>query len=279
MKTMHLFSGAGGGLLADLILGHEPIFALDHDKRRCEILRKNSLRGWYPNLHVHEGDIRLWNPSQWQGRVDCINAGFPCQDISAAGTGKGIKGEKSVLVIEVFRAIDAVRPALIFLENSPFIRTRGRKFIITEFISRGYSWRDGILAASDVGALHRRSRWWLLAANADGFRKLQQKRTVSEIWRRVDHEIATNSHCTGFQNGPWGGPQKRKFEEAAINCSSRQIIRSKEWFEVEPNLDRLVYGFPHGIFRGSVSALGDSQIPLQAAAAFMLLSNGEFNAI
>lgn len=61
---MHLFSGGCGSLLADLILGHEPIFALDHDKRRCEILRKNSLRGWYPNLHVHEGDIRLWNPSQ-----------------------------------------------------------------------------------------------------------------------------------------------------------------------------------------------------------------------
>ena len=92
MRTMHLFAGAGGGLLADLILGHRPITAVEIDSYCCTLLRERAAGGWWPGLDVHETDIREWNPSKYTGRVDCVHAGFPCQDISLAGTGAGIEG-------------------------------------------------------------------------------------------------------------------------------------------------------------------------------------------
>lgn len=39
LRTMHLFAGAGGGLLADLILGHQPVVAVEWDKYCCQVLR------------------------------------------------------------------------------------------------------------------------------------------------------------------------------------------------------------------------------------------------
>ena len=175
MNTMHLFAGAGGGLLADLILGHEPIVAVEWDKHACQVLRERAADGWFPGLRVYEGDVRLFDPSEYAGQVGCVAAGFPCQGISVAGKGKGITGERSGLVSEVFRAIDAVRPRFVFLENSPQIRTRGRHVVIAELVARGYAWRDGIIAASDVGAPHQRNRWFCLAADPDGLRELESQ--------------------------------------------------------------------------------------------------------
>lgn len=163
MRTLHLFAGGGGGLYADLILGHTPIAAVEWDPYACAILRSRAADGWFPGLRMHEGDVRMFDPSEYAGRVDCIHAGFPCQDISAAGKGAGITGERSGLYVEVMRAIDAIRPAWVMLENSPLIRTRGRHIVIADLVARGYSWRDGILSAADVGAPHKRDRWWLLA--------------------------------------------------------------------------------------------------------------------
>ena len=184
IKTAHLFSGAGGGLLADLVLGHEPILAVEQSAICCASLQSRSDEGWFKNLHVYCGDVREFDFKPWAGKVDCISAGFPCQDISAAGSGEGISGKRSGLVSEVFRAIDVIRPGLVFLENSPHIRTKGRHIIIAELVARGYSWKDGKLAASDVGAAHDRWRWWCLAANSDGLRKLEQEGSIAEQWRR-----------------------------------------------------------------------------------------------
>lgn len=183
MQTAHLFSGAGGGLLADLILGHQPILAVEWDSHACAVLRERAAEGWFQGLHVHEGDIREFDFSPWARRVDCLAAGFPCQDISAAGRGAGITGSRSGLVSEVFRAIDETEPPIVFLENSPHIRTKGREFVIAELVARGYSWRDGVIGAADVGAGHKRDRWFCLAANADGMRKLQQEGGIGTIRR------------------------------------------------------------------------------------------------
>ncbi|MBU6247108.1 MAG: DNA cytosine methyltransferase [Xanthomonadaceae bacterium] len=117
-NTMHLFAGAGGGLLADLILGHTPIVAVEWDAYACAVLRERAAGGWFPGLHVHEGDVRMFDPSKYAGRVDCIHAGFPCQDISVAGSGAGIHGDRSGLYREVLRIADVVRPRFLFKEIS-----------------------------------------------------------------------------------------------------------------------------------------------------------------
>lgn len=120
---MHLFAGAGGGLLADLILGHKPIVAVEWEPYACQVLRERAAEGWFPGLRVWEGDVRLFDPSEYAGSVDCIHAGFPCQPFSVAGSRKGAQDERGELFAEVVRCIEAVRPKYVFLENVPGLLT------------------------------------------------------------------------------------------------------------------------------------------------------------
>lgn len=275
MKTMHLFAGAGGGLLADNILGHKPVLAVEWDKNCCEVLRKRSSDGWFPGLHVHEGDVRLFDPSEWAGRVDGIHAGFPCQDISAAGKGEGITGTRSGLVSEVFRAIDAISPRFVFLENSPRIRTRGRDVVIGALVARGYAWRDGIIGAADVGAWHQRDRWFCFAANADGLRELQQKGAESDIGRWADNftetRIAADYERIRYELPKTAETESNIGRPVDVAHGQKPGTGTKTWFEVEPSVERLVYGVADELVPGAVKALGNGQVPLQAAAAYLLL--------
>ena len=118
MRTMHLFAGHGGGLLADRILGHTPIVAVEWDEYACKVLRERAAEGWFPGLRVWEGDVRLFDPSEYAGILDCIHAGFPCQDISSAGKQAGVGPEtRSGLYREVLRIAGVVRPRYLYLEN------------------------------------------------------------------------------------------------------------------------------------------------------------------
>jgi len=164
---MHLFAGAGGGLLCDLILGHQPVVAVEWDAYCCAVLRERAEQGWFPGLHVHQGDVRLFDPSEYTGRVDCIAAGFPCQDISAAGKGAGIDGARSGLFSEVIMSALIVRPRFIFLENSQNIITRGLGVVLRALAAIGFDAVWCIRAAEDVGAPHVRKRWWCLAWRSD----------------------------------------------------------------------------------------------------------------
>ena len=232
MKTAHLFSGAGGGLLADLILGHRPVLAVECEEKCCNSLRRRSAEGWLPGLHVHHGDVREIDFAPWRGRVDCIAAGFPCQDISAAGQGAGIEGERSGLVSEVFRAIDVIRPGLVFLENSPNIRTKGRHIVIGQLVARGYAWKDGILGAADVGAPHQRDRWWCLAANADGMRQLEQERRKFAEWGWLgngDTALAYHHRVGDDRRANNTGGAQERVEDAADADSQRRDWRA--WTE------------------------------------------------
>lgn len=276
MKTMHLFAGAGGGLLADLILGHQPICAVEYDKFCCEVLRKRASDGWFPELHVWEGDIRLFNPSDWNGRVDCIHAGFPCQDISVAGAGAGIDGERSGLWSEVVRVAGEIQPRYIFLENSPAITVRGLGRVLGDLAAMGYDARWCVLPASAIGAPHLRARWWCLASRA-------ASDTDSDNGEAGDWEYggqlkpwasATGSGCNHVANPGRGllenGWQSRTAKEATERprCGHRPA-----WWTAEPGVGRMADGVANRVDR--IRALGNGQVPLQAAAAWMMLAGGE----
>jgi DNA (cytosine-5)-methyltransferase 1 len=164
LKTMHLFAGHGGGLLADLILGHNPIVAVEWDGYACQVLRERAADGWFPGLQVWEGDVRLFDPSEYAGKVDCIHAGFPCQDISTAGKQAGVGPEtRSGLYREVLRIAGVVRPKQLFLENVSAIVSNGLGTVLADLAALGYDSEWLCLRAADCGANHLRDRWWLLA--------------------------------------------------------------------------------------------------------------------
>jgi DNA (cytosine-5)-methyltransferase 1 len=297
MRTAHLFAGAGGGILADLILGHEPVVAVEWDAYACAILREQ-----FPGVRVIEGDVRTVDFAHELAGVDAICAGFPCQDISAAGKGAGIDGERSGLYREVMRAIDAVRPAWVFLENSPLIRTRGRHIVIADLVARGYSWRDGQLAAADVGAPHKRNRWWLLArrsaADSDG--NNSQARSYIEGGRVEQGQAAAARGCAGLADADQIGRLRRAGAlraggraEPAHGCSDLantpgerlEIPQPREasheqppiegasggigWWSAEPGMGRMAHGVAHRAHR--IKSIGNGQVPLQAAFAWISL--------
>ena len=84
-----------------------------------------------------------------------------CQDISIAGKGKGIEGERSGLWGEMLRIIGEVRPRHIFVENSPMLVVRGLGRVLGDLSEIGYDALWTTLPASAVGAPHGRDRFWL----------------------------------------------------------------------------------------------------------------------
>ncbi|MEU8532014.1 DNA cytosine methyltransferase [Streptomyces parvulus] len=98
-------------------------------------------------------------------RPAALTAGFPCQDISNAGPRGGIAGDRSGLWKTVAHAIRVLRPRLVFLENVAAIRSRGLDVVAADLAAIGYDARWMCLRAGDpdVGACHRRDRWFAVA--------------------------------------------------------------------------------------------------------------------
>ena len=288
MQTMHLFAGAGGGLLADKILGHQPIVAVEWNKYACRTLRQRAAEGWFPGLYVWEGDVSLFDPSEYAGRVDCIHAGFPCQDLSVAGNGAGLgEGTRSGLYREVLRIAGVVRPEFIFLENVSAILSRGLGVVLGDLASCGYNAKWMCLRASDVGAPHHRDRWFLLAKHMGNTH--DNGRSPAEISKSPDagnDGIQTRPQQTGEPTGssqqhtilayPSSTGWKEQHPPAkptgtGHNTWSHDQERNNTWWSTEPAVGRVANGVASRVDR--IKAIGNGQVPLQAAAAFTLLKN------
>ena len=105
-------------------------------------------------------------------KIDIVFGGFPCTDISLAGDRRGIDaGSRSGLFFQIARLLGELEPRFVMLENVAAIRSMGIDQVIGELHDRGYDARYGVLSAYDVGACHRRDRWWLLGKrrNAPSF--------------------------------------------------------------------------------------------------------------
>ena len=305
LRVAHMFAGIGGGILASEILGHRSVLAVELDRRRCEILKQRTWEGWFNGLKTICQDIRKFNGNVWKGKVDCISAGFPCQDISSAGKGEGlVKGKRSSLFFELLRVIDQIEPDIIFLENSPFIRTRGRERVVQELLERGYAWKDGTLKASHVGAGHQRNRWWCIAANSNGMRKLEQERSEQKQRGWFSHIFKEAQHSSNITKSRREQGTLQQYESRMGNvdsysiktfvdaCSSRLQIAVQQggisetaaktieavtrytstygWNEIDSGVCGMVDGVSAKMER--IKGLGDAQVPLQAALAWLLLT-------
>jgi DNA (cytosine-5)-methyltransferase 1 len=162
MNELALFAGAGGGILGGVLLGWRTVCAVEIDQyaRRVLLARQND--GCLQPFPVFD-DVRSFDGTKWRGRVDIITGGFPCQDISCAGKGAGITGERSGLWKEFARIIGEVRPRYALIENSPMLVIRGLDTVLCDLAEMGYDARWGVVGAHNSGAPHKRDRIWILA--------------------------------------------------------------------------------------------------------------------
>ena len=273
-------------MLADLILGHTPIAAVEINPYCCNVLRQRRDDGWFPGLAVHETDIRDFDASEYAGRVDLIAGGFPCQDISAAGKGAGITGERSGLWKEFARIIGDVRPRFVFVENSPMLTLRGLNVVLADLAALGFDAVWEVVSAAQAGAPHRRERIWILAyANSerwDGRTWEQRQRGRAEFedsGGNVAHAYGAGLEIGQGQPGDdgaelapaigadWWEPQSGV--GLLADELSPELVPG--WWDTEPDVGRVATGVQNRV--GKLKALGNAQVPLQCALAWRILSD------
>ena len=163
MIHIDLFSGIGGFALAARRVGWETVAFCDNDPWCRRVLEKH----WpgvpkYDDVTTLTAD-RLRADGLLQRRPICLTAGFPCQDISYAGTGAGLDGARSGLWSEVRRLVGDVRPDVVVLENVAALLGRGLDRVAGDLAAIGYDLEWHCIPASTIGAPHRRDRWWGIA--------------------------------------------------------------------------------------------------------------------
>ena len=176
MNELHLFAGAGGGVLGGMLLGHRTICAVEIEKYPRRVLLQRQRDGILPKFPIWD-DVSTFDGNPWRNSVDILCGGFPCQDISSAGKGKGIAGSRSGLWKQYSRIIEEIRPSFVFAENSPLLRSRGLGVVLQDLASLGYDARWCILGSGDLEAPHSRKRMWVLASDSNrfGFQKISNE--------------------------------------------------------------------------------------------------------
>ncbi len=178
MRELALFAGAGGGILGGKLLGWTTVCAVEIDPYCQRVLMRRQDDGMLEPFPIW-GDITTFDGRPWQNLVDVISGGFPCQDISAAGNGVGITGERSGLWTEMARVIREVRPQHVLVENSPMLTSRGLDVVLGDLANIGYDARWGVFSAAGCGAPHIRKRIWI-RAHANSQRQRQHSELHSE---------------------------------------------------------------------------------------------------
>lgn len=274
LNGLDLFSGYGGLTLA-LSPWVWPIAYCEIERYPQGILLSRMADGNIPTAPIWD-DIKTFNGRPWKGRVDIIYGGFPCQDLSVAGSGKGLAGERSGLFFEIMRLSKEIRPSFIFLENVIGIRKRGLHTVGRELAYLGYDCRWYSLSAAEVGANHKRDRWFCLA-HANGAKLWKQSRGSSRTSGKSEIKFGINgaskqiphSYSKG-QCGQTDAAQEKDIKrEREKDRWTKAAAFERDWWKIEPDFCRVVNGCPFRV--DQIKALGNGVVPLQARTAFKKL--------
>lgn len=204
MNVVSLFAGIGGFELG-LERAGMTVVAQCEINPKCRLL----LREHWPEVQQFE-DVCTMRAADVPHRVDVICGGFPCQDISFAGKGAGLAGERSGLWREYARLVREFRPDYVIVENVAALLGRGLGDVLGDLAALGYdAWWDCI-PASAVGAPHRRDRLWLVAypggVEHEGFGDALRREIAAGL-------LETNlAHAAGERwdgSGPGSEPARR----------------------------------------------------------------------
>lgn len=168
MKELSLFSGAGGGCLGGKLLGWTTIGYVEYDNYCQKILKQRIEDGFLDAAPIF-GDIRAFvsegYADAYQGVVDVLTAGFPCQPFSTAGKQRAVDDPRNMWP-STYECIRRIRPRYCLLENVRgllAVKHGYFKEILKDLSSIGYDAVWKVISASEVGAPHKRDRLWIVA--------------------------------------------------------------------------------------------------------------------
>lgn len=258
MKVGSLFSGIGGFDLGLERAGFQTAWFCEQDEFCQQVLRKH-----WPGVPIYDDITTL--RGQDVEPVDALCGGFPCQDLSYAGKGAGIEGERSGLWSEYARLVGELRPRYVFVENVPALLTRGLGRVLGDLAALGYDAEWDCIPASAVGAPHRRDRIWLVAyANGEGSQghgrpvKRAGKRpaSASSAAGRKRKSVADPDGEVGRGARTAGG---EVLESKKVKRLGRRDSSIRGAWPPEPDVGRVANGIPDRVDR--LRALGNALVP------------------
>ena len=235
MRELALFAGAGGGILGGKLLGWRTVCAVEWEPYAAGVLAQRQNDKVLEPFPIWD-DVQTFDGRPWAGSIDVVSGGFPCQDISTAGKRAGIDGQRSGMWKHMARVVGEVRPAFVFVENSPALTFRGLGTVLGDLAEMGFDAAWGVLSAADFGAPHLRERIWIVA--------------------RHPHQGDERAKRRVQDSGPDAG---------------RVRADPSGWWATESGVGRVADGVAHRSHR--FAAAGNGQVARVAAGAFTLLAS------
>jgi DNA (cytosine-5)-methyltransferase 1 len=262
LRVLDLFSGIGGFSLGLERAGMRTVAFCEIEPYCRAVLKKH-----WPDVPCYDDICTLTAERLARDgiAVDAICGGFPCQDISTAGKGAGLAGERSGLWREYARLIGEIRPRYVIVENVSALLARGLGDVLGDLAQIGYDAEWHCIPASYIGAPHRRDRVWIVAypngASAQG----------GGVSGGVHPEHA-NAHGYGAYEAQLADPERRG-SQGQGGCEhpghptpegEREATQSVDggfgdFWRVEPTVGRVAYGVPARMDR--LKALGNAVVP------------------
>ena len=226
------------------------------------------LKKHWPDVPIHS-DIRELDGRQYEGTVDVVSGGFPCQPFSVAGKQRG-KDDDRALWPEMLRVIREVEPAWVIGENVPGIIGMELDSVLSDLESEGYSCQAFVLPACAVDAPHRRDRVWVVACTD---RNSESNDSIDEEQR--PRELVADSQSKRMERDWSFG-----VEESQPSCSQRLSGRDSSGggpriWQAEPGVGRVANGVSHRVDR--LRGLGNAVVPqlIQAIGELVLTADKE----
>jgi DNA (cytosine-5)-methyltransferase 1 len=178
LRVAGLFAGIGGIEVGLHRAGHQTEFLCEWDQSARLVLAEQ-----FPKVPL-AGDV---SELEALPEVDLVTAGFPCQDLSQAGTTAGIRGSRSGLVDQVFRLLDDARPepTWLVLENVSFMlsldRGEAMRWLTDQLEERGFTWAYRVVDSRAFGVPQRRQRVLLVASKTEDPRPVLLNQNHGEV--------------------------------------------------------------------------------------------------
>jgi DNA (cytosine-5)-methyltransferase 1 len=279
-NVLDLFSGLGGFSLGlERTGGFKTVAFCEIEEFPRRVLAKH-----WPEIPIYE-DVRTLTVDRLRAdgiAVDVICGGFPCQDISLAGKGAGLAGERSGLWSEYARLIGELRPRYVIVENVAALLSRGLGAVLGDLAALGFDAEWHCIPASAVGAPHRRDRLWIVAypgsEQHEGRGLTIRRAATARLYEADILADASGERCREARELRCDEPAKRiagSGEDVAdadsIDRRAREgqgrgsniIDRSEtcdgSWWLSEPDVGRVAHGIPDRSHR--LKGLGNAVVP------------------